>query len=138
MCDFCNKKKPKDWDNWVDKREFNNDSIANEFDATIKGNKLIVIYDAYSCDSSFYEEIDIKYCPMCGILLYFSNVECTKLIKQNNMNVVILITDDNKGLYTIYEESGEIIEDDFASYDEANEFVTLNGWNVVKTFNKNF
>lgn len=66
MCDFCSKVKPKNWDNWVDKREFKNDSIANEFDAVIKGNKLIVDYDAYSCDSSFYEEIEIKFCPMCG------------------------------------------------------------------------
>lgn len=66
MCDFCSKNKPKNWDNWVDKRKFKNDSLANEFDAIITGNKLKFDYDAYSCDSSFCEEIEIKFCPMCG------------------------------------------------------------------------
>jgi hypothetical protein len=69
MCDFCSKIKPKDWDRWVDKRVFKNDSIATQFDAIITGDKLIVNYDAYSCDSSFYEEIKIKFCPMCGCQL---------------------------------------------------------------------
>lgn len=35
-------------------------------DLTIVGNILHVDYDAYSCDSSFRNEIAIKYCPMCG------------------------------------------------------------------------
>jgi hypothetical protein len=66
MCDFCNKTKPKNWDNFIPKREFENDSLATEFDAVIKGNILEFSYDAYSCDSSFSEEIEIKFCPMCG------------------------------------------------------------------------
>ena len=66
MCDFCNKKKTKDWDNWIEKREFKNDSLFNEISAIIKGNKLILDYDAYSTDSSFYEEIEILFCPICG------------------------------------------------------------------------
>lgn len=66
MCNFCSKVKPKDFDYFIDKREFKNDSITDEFNTTIKGNKLIFDYNAYSCDSSFYEEVEIKFCPMCG------------------------------------------------------------------------
>lgn len=32
----------------------------------IQGNKLCLYYAAYSCDSSFSEELEIKFCPMCG------------------------------------------------------------------------
>ena len=32
----------------------------------IEGNKLKLDYDAYSCDSSFNEEIEIKFCMNCG------------------------------------------------------------------------
>lgn len=71
MCDYCSKPKPKNWkpitNKWTGfKEDFKNDSIACHFDAIIDGNKLIVEYDAYSTDSSFREEILIKYCPMCG------------------------------------------------------------------------
>lgn len=66
MCDFCSKIKPKCWNRINEEKEFKNDSIATEFDAIITGGKLIFDYDAYSCDSSFYEEIEIKFCPMCG------------------------------------------------------------------------
>jgi len=33
---------------------------------TITDNKLCIDYNAYSCDSSFYQETEIKFCPMCG------------------------------------------------------------------------
>lgn len=33
---------------------------------TIRGNHLCVDYAAYSCDSSFNDSIEIKFCPMCG------------------------------------------------------------------------
>jgi hypothetical protein len=69
MCDFCNKEKSKEWDYFNKGKEFKNDSIAYSCEAIIKGNKLILDYDAYSCDSSFSEEIDIKFCPMCGVSL---------------------------------------------------------------------
>lgn len=69
MCDFCSKVKPKNWNNFISKHEFENDSLATEFDAVIKGNILEFNYDAYSCDSSFSEEIEIKFCPMCGVSL---------------------------------------------------------------------
>lgn len=69
MCDFCSKTKPKNWDNFIPKREFENDSLATVFDAVIKGNILEFNYDAYSCDSSFSDEIEIKFCPMCGVSL---------------------------------------------------------------------
>lgn len=32
----------------------------------IHDKKLIINYRAYSGDSSFEEEIEIKFCPMCG------------------------------------------------------------------------
>jgi len=34
--------------------------------AYLKGNRLALDYDAYSCDSSFEDFLEIKYCPMCG------------------------------------------------------------------------
>ena len=33
---------------------------------TITGKTLNVDYNEYSCDSSFYDEIAINFCPMCG------------------------------------------------------------------------
>jgi Zn finger protein HypA/HybF involved in hydrogenase expression len=71
MCNFCNKQKPKNFVSRIDANGFThkdirNDSIADRFDAIIEGNKLMCEYDAYSCDSSFSEEIQIMYCPMCG------------------------------------------------------------------------
>jgi len=54
MCRFCENNKKA------------NDSIAESLDMIIEGSKLILGYDAYSADSSFSEEIEIKYCPMCG------------------------------------------------------------------------
>lgn len=35
-------------------------------DLTITGRTLHVDYNAYSCDSSFNDEIAINFCPMCG------------------------------------------------------------------------
>lgn len=35
-------------------------------DLTITDKTLHVDYDAYSCDSSFNDEITINFCPMCG------------------------------------------------------------------------
>ena len=68
MCDFCNKTKPKDWgkDIFTKNKEFKNEIFDTVPDMFIKGNKLIIEYDAYSCDSSFCDEIEIKFCPMCG------------------------------------------------------------------------
>ena len=70
MCDFCSKIKPENYPKpckalpYVP--EFKNDSIADSLDAIIKGDILDLSYSAYSCDSSFYEEIKINFCPMCG------------------------------------------------------------------------
>ena len=32
----------------------------------IEGSKLKLDYDAFSCDSSFREEVEIKFCMNCG------------------------------------------------------------------------
>lgn len=53
MCNFCSK-------------GADNESLTNLLDVIIYGNELILEYDAYSVDSSFYEEIQIRFCPMCG------------------------------------------------------------------------
>lgn len=66
MCDFCSKKKPKEYNAFDNKKEFTNDSMTDVFKSIIKGNVLTFCYDAYSADSSFDEDVDIKYCPMCG------------------------------------------------------------------------
>lgn len=51
MCKYCSGKKELDSD-WLC--------------LSIYGNKLELHYNAYSSDSSFDEQIPIKYCPMCG------------------------------------------------------------------------
>jgi rRNA maturation endonuclease Nob1 len=33
---------------------------------SISSKYLDIYYDAYSCDSSFHEYIEINYCPKCG------------------------------------------------------------------------
>ena len=66
MCDFCSAKKPKDWDNIIPRREFKNESLTEDFEAIIEGCYLHFDYDAFSCDSSFSEIIEIFFCPMCG------------------------------------------------------------------------
>jgi hypothetical protein len=47
-------------------------------------------------------------------------------------NVVINQMDDD--LYHIYDESGQAIETDFSTEQEAEEWATLNGYNVVCYF----
>lgn len=49
--------------------------------------------------------------------------------------VVILLTDDNRGYYSIYEESGQAIEHDFTSYKEAEEWAIGCDYEVVESFN---
>jgi len=49
--------------------------------------------------------------------------------------VVILLTDDNRGLYSIYEESGQVIEHDFKSYEEAREYARDCDYLIVDSFN---
>jgi hypothetical protein len=66
MCNFCNKQKPTKKDYSIVPHKHQNDSFSNEFDAIIEGNVLKFNYDAYSCDSSFYDTIEINFCPMCG------------------------------------------------------------------------
>jgi len=34
--------------------------------ARVKGDRLVIEYEAYSVDSSFDEKIKVKFCPMCG------------------------------------------------------------------------
>lgn len=51
MCDICEE----------------NELIDAEYlEMKIEGNKLKLDYDAYSCDSSFIEDIEIKFCMNCG------------------------------------------------------------------------
>ncbi len=56
MCSFCR-----------EGRELADRSIA---EYVIQDNKLVIDYMAHSSDSSFEEEIEIKFCPMCGQELY--------------------------------------------------------------------
>ncbi|ANY29302.1 hypothetical protein [Bacillus phage PK16] len=39
---------------------------AECIDIRVVGNKLNLDYAAYSCDSSFEEDVKINFCPMCG------------------------------------------------------------------------
>ena len=49
--------------------------------------------------------------------------------------VVILMTDDDKGLWSIYEESGQALEHDFNSEEEAVQYAKDQKWERVDTFN---
>lgn len=49
--------------------------------------------------------------------------------------VVILMTDDNNGFWSIYEESGQALEHDFSSEKEAKEYAKDQNWEVVESFN---
>tara|TARA_R110000868_G_scaffold45465_1_gene150997 strand:- start:1454 stop:1621 length:168 start_codon:yes stop_codon:yes gene_type:complete len=49
-------------------------------------------------------------------------------------NVVVLMTDDDAGLWSIYEESGQALEFDFESEQQAIEFANQQNWNIVKYF----
>lgn len=48
--------------------------------------------------------------------------------------VVIIMTDDNKGLWSIYEESGQALEFDFESEEEAKNYAIDNDCIIVETF----
>ncbi len=56
MCNFC---KPKEE---IKKKE----SLSLILEMILVDKDLKLTYDAYSCDSSFQEYIEINYCPMCG------------------------------------------------------------------------
>jgi hypothetical protein len=43
--------------------------------------------------------------------------------------------EDYKGLWSIYEESGQVLEIDFTSKEQAVEYAKDMGWNVVDRFN---
>ena len=49
--------------------------------------------------------------------------------------VVILMTDDDNGLWSIYEESGQSLENDFNSEGEATSYALDQNWKVVESFN---
>ena len=49
--------------------------------------------------------------------------------------VVILMTDDDCGYWSIYEESGQALEFDFNSEDEAVEYAESVNWERVENFN---
>jgi len=61
MCNFC-------------KKEERLDTEWNCLRVQIVGNNLEIGYDAYSTDSSFSTEVQIKYCMMCGEKLNNSEV----------------------------------------------------------------
>jgi hypothetical protein len=45
----------------------NSEKLKNRaIDITVKGNELHLHYDAFSCDSSFFEKVSINFCPSCG------------------------------------------------------------------------
>lgn len=56
-----------------------------------------------------------------------------ELIPDNR--VAIYLTDDDRGLYSIYNEAGQAIERDFESEAEAEEWAVENGYAVVDFFN---
>ena len=45
------------------------------------------------------------------------------------------MTDEDNGLWSIYEESGQSLENDFNSEDEAVNYALDRDWNVVESFN---
>lgn len=51
------------------------------------------------------------------------------------MKVIIIMTDDNKGLWSVYEESGQCIEADFQSESIAYDWCCDMGYEVVDSFN---
>lgn len=56
-------------------------------------------------------------------------------MKASEKNVVVIMTDDDKGLWSIYEESGQAVEHDFKSEYLAVQYATNNDMNVVDYFN---
>lgn len=52
MCPYCKGKRINTEDHYIN--------------VHIKDDHMYIEYDAYSCDSSFNDSIQIKYCPMCG------------------------------------------------------------------------
>lgn len=47
-----------------DGRKYYADTITLKINSNT--SKIEIDYDAYSCDSSFFATVDIKYCPFCG------------------------------------------------------------------------
>jgi hypothetical protein len=47
----------------------------------------------------------------------------------------VIIDKEENGLYSIYEESGQCLEPDFETYEEAELFCADNVWIVVESFN---
>lgn len=76
MCKWCEKEEITKYEvigrsrkgkqKWGDKKYFVSNAFMSCPNMRIEDSKLIVDYDAYSCDSSFYEEVKINYCPFCG------------------------------------------------------------------------
>lgn len=75
-CKFCKGESVKEWACLGRSRsgglKFGCKEIVNHMDfgkscsLKIIGETLSIYYNAYSCDSSFYDEIKIKFCPFCG------------------------------------------------------------------------
>lgn len=49
--------------------------------------------------------------------------------------VIIIMTDDNLGLWSIYEESGQALEFDFPSENDAVIYANDQNWQRVENFN---
>ncbi len=49
--------------------------------------------------------------------------------------VCAVLTDDNKGFYSLYAGSGQIVQRDFVSENEAETWAINNDYRIVKTFN---
>ena len=64
MCNYCGKKGKTS--GLLKKPDNRNDSLFENAFCFILGSVLVIEYNAYSCDSSFVESVEIKFCPMCG------------------------------------------------------------------------
>ena len=63
------------------------------------------------------------------------NLKNSVPMKSKKMKVIIIMTDDNKGLWSVYEESGQCIEADFQSESIAYDWCYDMGYEVVDSFN---
>ncbi|MFV0587528.1 hypothetical protein [Bacteroides reticulotermitis] len=76
MCKWCEKQEVTKYEvigtskrgnyKWGNNKSLRSIPFCSDPDMKIEGNNLIIDYNAYSCDSSFHESIEINYCPFCG------------------------------------------------------------------------
>ena len=51
------------------------------------------------------------------------------------MKTQVIISEDENKLFSIYEESGQYLENDFETYDDAKQYCENQNWLIVESFN---